>query len=184
MVDEQLVRMNEQVPRISEHTGVAALLDTDRRDNQPIESCVLPYRRECHRAVTAGHVTAKVEQEGGPSGIVVGGPGNASSSVRIPSAFSGQSANAGDDEFEPDLAVVKLHRREVEGLYRAPGTRFHDLDQVRPARTPNPVERGFGPGLIRVSPAKLDSWETGAVKTLARCSPALRVRAVRSTAKG
>ena len=120
-----LVRMNEQVPRLFEHTGVVALLDTEGKGKEPIGTCVLVHSRDCHWAVTAGHVAARVEKAGGPWGIVVGGLGKAPRSVRIHSAFTVQSANSEEDEFEADLAVVKLHQHEVDGLYSAPRTKFY-----------------------------------------------------------
>ena len=69
-----LVRMNEQVPRLFEHT---ALLDTKGNGKEAIGTCVLLHSRKCHWAVTAGHVAARVEKAGGLWGIVVGGLGKA-----------------------------------------------------------------------------------------------------------
>ena len=108
MVEGLLVRMNEQVPRLFEHTGVVALLDTEGKGQKAIGTCVLVHSRNCHWAVTAGHVAARVEKAGGQWGILVGGLGRASRSVPIYSPFTVQSANSQDDEFEADLAVVKL----------------------------------------------------------------------------
>ena len=136
-----LVRMNEQVPRIFEHTGVVALLDADGRDKQPIGTCVLTYSRGCHWAVTAGHVAAIVQKAGGPWGITVGGLGNSARAVPIHSEFAVLSANAGDDEFDPDLAVVRLHPHEVAGLNRAPRMRFYSGERAR---------RDYGPDANRV----------------------------------
>ena len=130
-MERLLVQMNEQVPRLFEHTGVVALLDTDGRGKEAIGTCVLLHSRKCHWAVTAGHVAARVEQAGGPWGIVVGGLGKAARSVRIHAAFTVQSTNSESDEFEADLTVVKLHQREVESLYRAPRTKFYSGECAR-----------------------------------------------------
>ena len=125
-----LVRMNEQVPRLFEHTGVVALLDTEGKGKEAIGTCVLLHSRDCHWAVTAGHVAARVEQEGGPWGILVGGLGKAPRPVSIHSPFTVQSANSEEDEFEADLAVVKLHPREVDGLYSAPRMKFYSGERA------------------------------------------------------
>ena len=125
-----LGRMNEQVLRLFEHTGVVALLDTEGKPKRAIGTCVLLHSRDCHWAVTAGHVAARAEKTGGPWGLFVGGLGKAPRPVPIHSAFTVQSANAQDDEFEADLAVVKLHRREVDGLYSTPRTKFYSGERA------------------------------------------------------
>ena len=135
-----LIRMNEQVPRLFEHTGVVALLDTEGKGKEAIGTCVLLHSRDCHWAVTAGHVAARVEQEGGSWGIVVGGLGKAPRAVPIHSSFIVQSANSEDDEFEADLAVVKLHPHEVDGLYSAPRAKFYSGERAH---------RDYGPDANR-----------------------------------
>ena len=132
--------MNEQVPRLFEHTGVVALLDTEGKGKKAIGTCVLLHSRGCHWAVTAGHVAAQIEQAGGQWGIVVGGLGKAPRSVPIHSPFTVQSANSKEDEFETDLAVVKLHPHEVDGLYSAPRTKFYSGERAH---------REYGPGANR-----------------------------------
>lgn len=57
-----LVRMNEQVLRLFEHTGVVALLDMEGKGKTPIGTCVLLHSRDCHWAVTAGHVAAQAPE--------------------------------------------------------------------------------------------------------------------------
>ena len=135
-----LVRMNEQVLRLFEHTGVVALLDMEGKGKTAIGTCVLLHSRDCHWAVTAGHVAAQVEQAGGQWGIVVGGLGKAPRSVPIHSPFTVQSANSEEDEFEVDLAVVKLHPHEVDGLYSAPRTKFYSGERAH---------RDYGPDANR-----------------------------------
>ena len=130
VVDGLLVRMNEQVPRLFEHTGVVALLDTEGKGKEAIGTRVLLHSRGCHWAVTAGHVAARVEKAGGLWGILVGGLGKAPRPVPIHSPFTVQSANSEEDEFEADLAVVKLHPREVDALYSAPRTKFYSGERA------------------------------------------------------
>ena len=129
-MDGLLGRMNEQVPRLFEHTGVVALLDTGGKGKEAIGTCVLVHSRGCHWAVTAGHVAARVEKAGGLWGILVGGLGKAPRPVPIHSPFTVQSTNSEEDEFEADLAVVKLHRREVDALYSAPRTKFYSGERA------------------------------------------------------
>ena len=131
-----LVRMNEQVPRLFEHTGVVALLDTEGKGKEAIGTCVLLHSRNCHWAVTAGHVAARIEKAGGLWGIVVGGLGKAPRAVPVHSSFIVQSANSEHDEFEADLAVAKLHPHEVAGLYSAPRTKFYSGERA---------QRDYGP---------------------------------------
>ena len=162
-----LVEMNEQVPRLFEHTGVVALLNSDGTGKEAIGTCVLLHSRECHWAVTAGHVAARVERAGEPWGVVVGGLGKAARSVRIHSPFTVQSANSKDDEFEADLAVVKLHPNEVDGLYRAPKTKFYSGERAHRDYGPDANKGGtwgahlmaglHGDRSARAAPARAES---------------------------
>ena len=80
--------------------------------------------------VASGATKTNVTGAGGQWGIVVGGLGKGPGSVSIHSPFTVQSANSKEDELEADLAVVKLHPHEGDGLYSAPRTKRPEVEPL------------------------------------------------------